>query len=175
MCAIRYTSLMTELFDISIPAIHIHLITLAVTAVCILIADHEAYLWVRGKKVILSLRKMRTLHMLVSIGLTLMILSGALLAWPMLDYLVEEESFWVKMAFVLLLVVNSFVIGSMMGKASEKPFAELSKKERGTLFVSGAASALGWGGAFLAALAMTTSEWLEYFFELFFDTFLNWF
>lgn len=155
---------MVDFFGILVPVIHIHLLTLLVTGVCVLVADKDALSWVQGKKRTLSLRKLSTLHIVVSGGLVLMILSGALLAYPMLDYLITQPSFWVKMSFVLLLSINAFFIGTLMQKASEGPFADIPRHQKHLMLLSGVASGVGWLGAFVAALFMTTSQWILYFY-----------
>lgn len=154
---------MIDLFGVPVPAIYIHLLTLVVTGVCVLVADKDGLAWVRGNKMTLSARRLGTLHALVSVGLVLMVLSGALLAYPMLSYLVTEPSFWIKMAFVLLLCVNAFFIGTLMNRASTTSFADVPSKEKRLMLLSGAASGVGWVGAVVAALFMTTSQWILYF------------
>lgn len=154
---------MLDLFFVSIPLIYIHLGALLCAAVVVAIADHEALSWLRGKKETLSLKRLRILHAAVWVALIVLIASGAAMAWGMLTYLTGTAAFWIKMFFVLVLVVNSFFIGACMNVAAEKPFVALSKNERVPLFVSGAASAIGWVGAFVSALFMSTTGWLALF------------
>lgn len=162
---------MLEILGFSIPVIYIHLSTLAATAVAILIADKAALSWVRGKRETLSEKRMRLLHYLVGAGLALMILSGAFLLWPLRAFLVTDLAFWTKMAFVLVLVMNSFFIGSLMTLAHRRSFASLAPRERRLVLLSGGVSAIGWAGAFIAALFMTTSDWLLFLVSRFLELF----
>lgn len=66
------------------------------------------------------------------------------------------------MIFVLVLVVNSFFIGALMKTATTQSFASLPSRTKHFLIASGGASALGWIGAFVAALYMSTSGWVVY-------------
>lgn len=151
---------MIDFLGIQFPVIYIHLGTLLLTAVSILIADKFALAWVSGKKQMLSQKRMRILHLLVGAGLTVMIASGAYMAWPLREYLLGEPAFWTKMLFVTVLVVNSFFIGRAAKLSTTRPFAELTKGEKSTLLISGGVSTIGWLGAFTAALYMTTSNWI---------------
>lgn len=145
--------------------IYIHLVSLLFVFGAIVYADQTALKWFRGKKETLPRANLKRLHTLVWIGLIGMIVSGAFMAWPLQAYLLSSVAFWVKMFFVAVLIVNAFFIGTFMKVAIEKSFRELTAKERVPLFLSGGASALGWVGAFVSALFMTTSQWLLYFFN----------
>lgn len=80
-----------------------------------------------------------------------MIITGAILFWPMREYLLQDFVFGIKMFFVAVLIVNGFFIGKLMNVAIEKPYSTLSNRERFPLMLSGAASTTGWLGAFIAA------------------------
>lgn len=130
-----------------------HLIILGVTVIGILLADHEAYAWLTGKKPILEYKKMLRLHLWVGGGLIGMIVTGGLMAWPMRDYLLHNSpAFLGKMFFVALLIGNSFVIGEILKLCTTRTFASLSKKERAPIYISGAVSTLSWVCAALLAL-----------------------
>lgn len=145
-----------------IPVIYIHLGTLVLTAGIILAADSTAVAWLRGKRDTVSARSLALLHGAVWAGLATMIASGAYLMWPMREYLVQDIAFWVKMFFVLVLVVNSFFIGALMRHATTTPFRALSQGQQRHVFLSGGASAIGWIGAVIAALIMSPSGWVVY-------------
>lgn len=64
------------------------------------------------------------------------------------------EAFWVKMAFVGVLIINGFVIARHMHIPTTRTFSSLSKKERRPLFLSGAASGVSWIAVFVSALLL---------------------
>lgn len=130
----------------------LHLGTLLITAVAILYADHLAYAYLKGKRELLDQVMTKRLHMIVWCGLIGMIISGTLLFIPMAEYLLTEPVFYLKMTFVLVLVVNALVIGKISHVASERPFAMLLPKEQRTLMLSGAVSLFSWAGAALIGL-----------------------
>jgi len=125
----------------------LHLTALAITAVFIIIADHDGLQYMRGKKEVLSLTCVKRLHYAVLTGLGVMILTGAFMFADAWGELIEETAFYVKMLMVGALVANSFVIANLMHIATQKPFIELSKSEKTKLFISGATSGICWLGA----------------------------
>ena len=76
-----------------------------------------------------------------------MIVTGVLLTIPTWEYRLTEFAFYVKMGFVLVLVMNAVAIGSLARLAHERPFASLAAEEQKTLLVSGGLSFCGWIGA----------------------------
>ena len=80
-------------------------------------------------------------------ALTLMILSGIMLFWPAREYLITQPSFYIKMTFVVLLILNSFVIDTLMEVATRTPFREVSAGKKRFLMISGAVSLCSWVGA----------------------------
>ncbi len=132
----------------------IHLGTLALTAVTILIADHDAFLYVRGKKETLPRQKVKILHYTVWAGLILMITTGAIMAYPAREFLFSNPGFLIKMFFVGLLFVNAIVIHFLSDIAIEKPFVTLTSKEKLFLMLSGAVSTVGWLGAAITAFVV---------------------
>jgi hypothetical protein len=130
-----------------IELVTVHLFTLLCTALVIIHADHQGFLYFRGKKQTLSAASLQWSHRLVWGGLLLMITTGILLALPAWEYLLREPVFLLKMGFVSVLVINAFAIGKLSAKAAEIPFSSLSKKEQHALLVSGALSFCGWVGA----------------------------
>lgn len=138
-----------SLSDIVLP---LHIVSLIFSAVGILLADHQAFNWLKGKTPTLDKAKLIKYHYWVSIGLGLMIATGFVLFWPMRDYLIGNTLFSIKMLCVVALVVNSFFIRKLMNVAIERPYAELTFRERAPLMISGAISGLSWLGAFAASL-----------------------
>lgn len=132
-----------------IDLITIHLTILALTALVIAYADHEAFAYFRGKKPLLDKKRTTILHYLVWAGLAGMIASGLTMALPGLSYYLSEPEFLLKMGFVLVLIVNSLFITRLFPIASETPFAELPEKTKLLLLISGGASTVSWLGAFI--------------------------
>lgn len=128
-----------------------HLLTLAFVAVTIFQADSLAFSWIRGYEAVIDAEESRKLHKRTWIGLALMIATGVLLFWPGRDYLLTRPQFFIKMAFVLALIVNGFIIGSLQKVATEKSYASLSAREKLPLFISGAVSTISWAGAAIMA------------------------
>lgn len=138
------------MFEYLLPA---HLTILAITAVGIFLADHEAFLWLRGKKQVLSKKKLLVLHNSVLLGLIGMITTGGLMFWPLREYLLANSlAFLIKMGFVAILIGNSFLIGSMLKVSSAKTYASLTSAEKFPLFASGILSTISWIGAGICAL-----------------------
>lgn len=129
----------------------LHLTLLGLTALVILYTDSQGLLWLLGKKETLSAKVMTWLHWAVWAGLLGMILTGISLASSYGTYLMTQYLFGLKMFFVLLLVINAFLIGRHMHLATEKRFSELSTAEKRALIISGAVSTISWIGAFVAA------------------------
>ncbi len=134
-------------FELEFELEYVHLLVLACTAAVILFADHEGFSYLRGKKQILSITHVRFFHRAVWVGLSLMILTGLLLALPRWERLIDKPEFLLKMFFVLVLVVNGIFIGKLMPIAAERPFAKLTAREKTFLCISGMASTAGWVGA----------------------------
>jgi hypothetical protein len=131
---------------------YIHIGFLCVAGVGILMADHAAFQWLTHKRDVVGKRELFVSHWVVSIGLTGLVLSGLYLFWPMRDYLLVQPLFWLKMAFVAALIINSFFIEYLMHMASHTPWRQLAISERVPFIVSGGISTLSWLGALLVAL-----------------------
>jgi hypothetical protein len=128
---------------------NIHLAVLELTAVAILYADHQGFAYLTGKTPLLNRRSIVWPHRLIIGGLMLMIVTGIGLTVPTWEYRFSDPVFYVKMGFVLTLVLNGFAIGKLSRVASERPFMELDTETKRTLLISGALSAIGWVGAAL--------------------------
>ncbi len=125
----------------------IHLIALCITAIFIIMADHDGLQYIRGKKEILNLIRVKRLHYAVMAGLGVMILTGAFMFADAWGELIGETAFYVKMLMVAALVANSFVIWNLMHIATQRPFRDLSQGEKTKLLISGAISGICWLGA----------------------------
>ena len=131
-----------------------HIGFLCLAGLGIVVADHAAFQWLTHKRDVVGKRELFVSHWIVSVGLTGLVLSGLYLFWPMRDYLLSQPLFWLKMAFVAALIVNSFFIEYLMHTASNTPWRRLSFGERVPFIVSGAVSTLSWVGAFLVAITL---------------------
>jgi hypothetical protein len=148
---------MIDLLGMNIPLVYIHVGTLFLIIPIILFADHEGYSWVRGKKEVLNKKTLKVIHRLVWSGLIVMIMTGAIMFWPLRDYLLHNFAFYAKMVFVAILIINSLFVGKLMLIATERSFESLSIEEKRPLLISGVASSVGWIGAILSAIFMSTS------------------
>lgn len=129
----------------------LHLSILAFTAWNMWKADRLGFMWMKGKIDLLDEVVVRKYHMRVWTGLVGMMATGFLMFWPMREYLLARPQFYAKIAFVLILLVNGFVIGRLQNISTTKTFKELRKKEKAELLISGAISAIGWLGAAMLA------------------------
>jgi uncharacterized membrane protein len=126
----------------------LHLLSLAFVAIVIVIADHDGYLYMRGKKAVLNAMKVKRLHQLAWVGLIAMTITGIGLIAKEPEVL-EEAAFGVKMLMVAALFVNGFVIGQLSKLSISTPFASLTAKQKLMLLCSGAVSVSCWIGATL--------------------------
>lgn len=143
---------MLEFFGISFPILYIHLGTLGFVALLVLYADHQALSWVLGHKEKLNGKTIQAVHYLTLAGLVVMIASGVAMALPLSEYLLTVPAFFIKMGFVLALVINSFFIGKLLHTAVNHSYKSLAFSEKLPLFISGAVSGISWLGAVIAAL-----------------------
>ncbi len=128
-------------------AFYTHLITLGIAVCGILFADHMGFGWIRGKTPTLNPKTLVRTHWVVGISLGAMLGSGSVLFWNAHQYLLTDPTFYIKMTFVLALIINSFVIERFLNVATTQPFATLTKKQKLPLIISGAVSTLSWIGA----------------------------
>ena len=122
------------------------LLSLAFVAIVIVIADHDGYLYMRGKKAVLNAIKVKRLHQLAWVGLGAMIVTGVMLVRQN-PIALEEGAFLLKMLMVLALLGNGFVIGRLSALSTTTPFASLTRGQKLSLLGSGAVSVLCWLGA----------------------------
>lgn len=126
----------------------LHILSLLFVAWNIFHADHMGFNWIRGKVSTLDEATVKKYHNRTWIGLLLMIFTGLLMFWPMREYLLTRPQFFIKMAFVITLFCNSFVIGILSKTSTTKSYSSLSTKEKIPLIISGAVSTISWLGAF---------------------------
>lgn len=134
----------------------LHLAFLAFAAVVILVADHDGYLYLRCKKLLLDAKRLKHLHLCIWIALAGMILTGVALVADEPEVL-AETTFLVKLLMVAALVVNGVVIGQLLKLSISTPFAQLSPKQKLALFTSGSVSVSCWIGRHCLDLHSSTS------------------
>lgn len=117
-------------------------------------ADKDALAWLRGKREVLDASRLRLHHTLMWLGLAALIVTGSILSYPMLGYLLSQPLFIMKLLFVAILIVNAVLIGRVMHVAHVRSFASLTWNERVPLLMSGVISSFAWLGALVLALAL---------------------
>lgn len=122
----------------------IHLAVVFITIFAVLYSDEQALSWLLGKKERLSAETVRTLHAIVSIGLGLLIITGGLLYMRAPSAYLSSPTFLVKMAAIIALIINTYVIERLSPLALSRSYASLSDAQRRSLFISGAVSVAGW-------------------------------
>jgi hypothetical protein len=132
----------------------LHLASLAFAGIGVLYADHAAFDWLRGKIRVMTHRTLAITHWTVTLGLVGLVSTGLLLFWPEREYLLGQPLFIIKMCFVLALILNSFIIETLMHLAARFPYAALTARQKIPLFISGAVSGACWLGAGIAALIL---------------------
>lgn len=131
--------------------LYIHIGSLAYAVFGILYADRVGFSWIRGQTQTLRTEQLRRAHDTVSMALGSLIASGFYLMWPMRNYLLGQPSFYIKMCFVITLIINSYAIGALMQTSTKRAFSELTSLEKVPFFISGAVSMLCWAGAAVTA------------------------
>lgn len=122
----------------------IHLYTLMLAIPFILFADHLGILYFIGKPKTLKASTIQRLHMIIFFLLLIMIGTGVALTLPAWDFYLNDAIFLVKMFFVMVLFINGIFIGRLMESASQRPYAELDKRRKVLLLISGSLSFSGW-------------------------------
>ncbi len=136
-------------------ALYTHLTSLTLSVCAIAAADHFGFQWIRGKVSVLGRQTLHRLHWAVGVGLGLMIGSGSVLFWLDRSYFLSDTAFYVKMTFVLVLLINSFFIERLMHTATTTPFALLTPSKKIHLYMSGCISTACWFGAFTTAFFLS--------------------
>jgi len=128
----------------------IHATVAVLTILTVVAADLIGLRWILGRGQIPQ-KTTKILHAIIYVGLTTMIVSGAIMFWGMSDYLLESPAFLLKMIMVFALVVNSYFIHRHMHIAMETEFKNLSTKEKIHMFVSAGVSTTAWVGSYILA------------------------
>lgn len=146
---------MLSLSDVTVLVLPFHIILVMCVLAGIVIADREAYLWMRGRKETLMLGALLLHHRLMWCLLAGLIVTGVIMFWPIRDYLLATPAFYIKLAFVITLIANSIAIDRLIPIATRRPFRTLSQNEKRPLFINGAVSLISWLGAIIAAFNLT--------------------
>ena len=118
----------------------LHILSLLFVAWNVFHADHMGLNWMRGKLSTLDENVIKKYHHGSWIGLIAMIVTGIILFYPRMDYLLTLPQFYIKMGFVAALFVNGFVITVFSKIPTIHTFESLSTKEKLPLLISGAIS-----------------------------------
>lgn len=129
----------------------LHLLTLLYIAWTIYHADHMGYEWIRGNVLTIDKKKAQVYHRHTWIALGFMIITGFLVFFPEREYFLTRWQFFVKMAFVVTLICNGFVINYLMKTATKHAFKDLTLSQKIPLLISGAVSTIAWLGATVMA------------------------
>lgn len=129
----------------------LHLVFLFGSLPAVAYADVLALKWMRGNVPMLDARLLRRLHYWIYLCLAGLISTGLIMLSER-PGLLFSVAFYMKMAFVGALVINSVLIGKHMPIASRMNYAVLSGREKRVLLVSGAVSVIAWIGAIVGGL-----------------------
>jgi hypothetical protein len=133
----------------------IHLIIAIGTGLMVLYADEQALAWVLGKKDVMSSGRVHFLHRAVTVGLTLLLLTGGYMYAQAAPAYLTLRPFLVKMVVIAAVIINTYAINRFSNVALTKSFASLSQKEKLPLFISGGVSFAGWVTAFICGLLIS--------------------
>lgn len=131
----------------------LHVILIIVTGLAVVYSDEQGFEWFRGRQKTLSKKTLDLLHVIVSLGLAGIILTGGLMLIDEPGFL-GDPTFLMKMAFVAALTVNGLLIGSLVNVAATTEFKDVPKAKRNLLLVSGSVSVIGWVGAVVCGLLL---------------------
>jgi len=132
----------------------LHVVCVILTIPVVFYSDVIGHAWFVGKKPLLDKKLIVTLHRLVWVGLFGMVVTGVIMIADKSAEFFAKPAFQVKMACVIALIINSFVIEKVMAVATEKKYATLTTRERLFIMTSGAVSIVGWLGALLCAFLL---------------------
>ena len=131
--------------------IWVHLIALSITVCVVIATDLYGLSWVRGKRKTLDAQLLQRSHRIIWYGLATMIISGIAMAFSNWQAYLSLRLFDLKMLFVLVLVINGYLIGKHMHLASTHLWQQLPTSKKRALIVSGVLSTGSWIGAFVCA------------------------
>jgi uncharacterized membrane protein len=133
----------------------LHVGSIVLTLLFVVYADEQGLQYLRGKRKTLQRERVRALHRIVAAGLSVIIATGALMVYQDPAFYFGQATYWVKMCFVLVLVVNACVIGFLSRFAVVTPFQELAKRDQWMLLASGGVSAFSWVATILLGLSLS--------------------
>ena len=129
----------------------VHIVSFIFNVIVVILADVLGLLWVLGKVEKLHVSSMRWLHYLVWNGLTVSIITGTALFSDTAAYLLQQPAFLIKVCFVVVLVINSFVISAHISLTTTQPFRLVSSSARRHMLISGLVSTVSWIAVVIAA------------------------
>lgn len=121
-----------------------HLAAFGWSVVGVLAADSQGVRWLLGWKDTLSASAMHFWHRWVWVGISVSVLSGLYMFWPVREYLLSQPTFLLKVSFVLVLCLNALFIGKHMLVATTERFSALPAAAKRTLLISGGVSSVSW-------------------------------
>jgi hypothetical protein len=141
---------MTDLYY-HLPLFQVHLMFLAFAFFWIIRSDLYGSQWIFGRLNKLSKIELDKMHKYVNVGLWGMMLTGVMLI-AQRPYVLESDLFKLKMSFVVLLFINSFIIGKLMNLSIMSKFQDLLNKNKLYIIISGSVSTICWLGATISAI-----------------------
>ena len=132
----------------------LHIISFGFVLGVTVIADKEAFAWMRGIRATLDSKQLAFYHRLVWVGLASLIVTGTLLVYPSRLYVLSDVLFLIKLLFVGVLIVNAVLIGRLQDHAVTMPNKDVPASEKRALFLSGAISVISWLSAAGIALLL---------------------
>ncbi|MDB5264845.1 MAG: transposase family protein [Parcubacteria group bacterium] len=131
----------------------LHVLLIIITGLAVLYSDEQGLEWFRGRQKMLSKKKLDILHVIVSLGLAGIILTGGLMFIDKPAF-IHDPMFLAKMVFVAALTINGLLIGSLVDIAATQESKDVSPFKRKQLIVSAAVSVIGWIGATVCGLLL---------------------
>ncbi len=129
----------------------VHVIAFVWNVVFVLVADVYGALWWFGYRKILPSTLMVRLHQFVWLGLAISIVTGIALFYDVRSYLTTVPAFYVKVDFVCVLLLNSFVIDRHLKVVTTRSKDLVTRTERTKLLTSAIVSLGSWIGVIVAA------------------------
>jgi hypothetical protein len=131
--------------------INIHIILVILTLLVVIYSDHKAFLWFLGRISNMDKTKTTLCHNLALWGFLLISITGFYLFLPMREFLLANNFFVTKMAFVAVLGINGLFIGILSKNAIQHSFLELNRTKKIILLFSGFVSTFSWIMAIILA------------------------
>ena len=122
----------------------IHIVAFVLNVALVVVADGLGALWVLGRLERLNADVLNNIHKFLWAGLLLSVITGALMAYESIEYLLTVPAFQIKLVFVTALVINSFVIHKHIQVPVVSSFSEVDSRTKKSLLVSGVVSTVSW-------------------------------